>query len=272
MSHFIPTETPALMCQPKSPNYSASPRGWSPAGLWNRGMWVSNSLTSLGLHLMLPSFHRWMGLIKPDTPVLSPAVPLGKTAGHLLSLCCATSLEGTHCSRKHTHDQRNRTTWKTCRCFGDSDLELMLLVTCILSSTPPGRRLHVSSHSCSWVGPPGRAPGTHVQTWIQSLPPAPACLLPVFPPPTQSINSILLGPPPPALTHVLLSVLPRLSVHPSPAPSSRADVCFLGSYRPESRAPLRPPAGGGIKGGSSGKDQRWLCVDQEQRAPTPWSC
>lgn len=126
-----------------------------------------------------------------------------------------------------------------------------------------------SSHSCLWVGPPGRAPGTHVQTWIQSLPPAPACLLPVFPPPAQSIDSIMLGPPPPALIYVLLPILPRLSVHPSPAPSSHADVCLLGSYRPESRAPLRPPAGGGIKGGSSGKDQRWLCVDQEQRAPTP---
>ena len=143
MSHFIQAETPAPMCQLKSPNYSASPRGWSPADLLNRGIWVSSSLTSLGLHLTLPTFHRWTGLIKPDAPVLSPGVPLGKTAGHLLSLCCAMSLEGMHCGRKHTHDQRNRTTSKTCRRFGDPDLEPVLLVTSILSSTPPGRRLHV---------------------------------------------------------------------------------------------------------------------------------
>ena len=99
-----------------------------------------------------------------------------------------------------------------------------------------------SSHSCSWIGPPGRVPGMRVQTWIQSLPPAPACCLPVFPPPAQSIDSILLGPPPPALTHILLPVLPRLSVHPSPATLSCADIPLLGSYRPESQAPFRSPA------------------------------
>lgn len=143
MSHCIQAETPAPMCQPKSSNYSASPRGWSPAGLWSRGMWASSSLTPPGLHLTLPSFHRWTGLIKPDTPVLSPGVPLRKTAGHLLSLCCAACLEGTPCGRKRTHDQRNCTTWKMCWCFSDPDLELMLLVTCILSTTPPGRCLHV---------------------------------------------------------------------------------------------------------------------------------
>ena len=81
-----------------------------------------------------------------------------------------------------------------------------------------------------------------VQTWIQSLPPAPACLLPVFPPPAQSISSILLGPPPPALTHILLPVLPWLSVHPSPAPLSCADSPLLSSYRPESRGRFGPPA------------------------------
>ena len=106
-------------------------------------MWVSSSLTSFGLHLMLPSSHRWTGPIKPNTAVLSPGVPLRKTASHLLSLCCAACLEGTPCGRKRTHDQRNLTTRKMCWCFSDPDLELMLLVTCILSTTPPGRCLHV---------------------------------------------------------------------------------------------------------------------------------
>lgn len=66
-------------------------------------MWASSSLSLPGLHLTLSSFHRWTGLIKPDTPVLSPGSPSGKQP----ATCCPSVVlhvwREHSCGRKRTY-------------------------------------------------------------------------------------------------------------------------------------------------------------------------